>query len=148
MSSYHCALYHIIFRTKNSHKTLCPQFATELFSYIVGIAKNKKIHVYRINGTENHIHLLCDLHPDIALGNFMRDMKSCSSVWLKASGKFPQFAGWSVGYAALTYGWSDKDRIIGYIKNQQEHHKKTSFEEELRKFLLEYGIEINELFFP
>lgn len=78
----------------------------------------------------------------------MRDVKSSTSKWLKQSGQFPDFHGWAEGYAALTYAWRDKDKIVEYIKNQQEHHKKTSFEEELRELLREGGIEVNEDFFP
>jgi hypothetical protein len=52
------------------------------------------------------------------------------------------------GYAALTYAWRDKQIITNYIKNQQEHHKKESFEVELRRLLMEHGVEANERFFP
>ena len=67
---------------------------------------------------------------------------------MKQSGKFPAFEGWADGYAGLTYSWRDKEKIINYIKNQQEHHKVRSFEDELRVTLKENGIDINELYFP
>ena len=101
-----------------------------------------------MNGTEDHIHILCDLHPNIALADYMRDIKTSSSMWLKQSGKFNTFEGWADGYAAFTYAWRDKEMIVNYIKNQLEHHKKVSFEEELRKLLKEQGIEVNESYFP
>ena len=97
---------------------------------------------------EDHLHILCDLHPSIALADYMRDIKTSSSIWLKQSGKFPEFNRWANGYAALTYGWRDKDRIAYYIKNQQEHHKEETFENELRILLKEQGIEVNEKYFP
>jgi hypothetical protein len=78
----------------------------------------------------------------------MRDIKTSSSIWLKQSGKFPDFNGWGEGYAALTYGWKDKEKVANYIKNQPEHHKKESFENELRRLLEEYGIEVDERYFP
>ena len=96
---------------------------------------------------EDHIHILSDLHPSITLADYLRDMKTASSIWLKESGKFPQFNGWADGYAAFTYAYSDKETVINYIKNQREHHKATTFEEELRKLLIEHGVEINEKFF-
>jgi putative transposase len=148
MSSYRQILYHLVFRTKNSHKTLNPIYARELFSYTAGFIKNKNCFPYMINGVENHVHILCDLHPSIALADFMRDLKTSTSVWLKQSGKFPRFQGWAVGYAALTYAWRDKAMISTYIKNQQKHHKQVSFDDELKKLLREYGISINEAFFP
>jgi REP element-mobilizing transposase RayT len=147
MSSYRQILYHIVFRTKGSLKTLHLENSEELYKYIWGIVKGKNGVLYRINGMEDHIHILSDLHPTIALSDYLRDMKTASSIWLKESGKFPQFNGWADGYAAFTYAYRDKETIINYIKNQREHHKTISFEEELRKLLIEHGVEINEKFF-
>ena len=148
MSSYRQILYHLIFRTKDSRKTLVPEHSRELFAYIMGTIRNKNCFLYRINGMEEHLHILCDLHPTIALADFMRDIKTASSIWLKQSGKFPEFDGWADGYAALTYSWKDKEMIINYIKNQQEHHKNESFNDELRRLLKEHGVEIDERYFP
>ena len=148
MSSYRQILYHLVFRTKNGRKTLDSCNSRELYAYIMGIIRNKNCFLYRINGVEDHLHILCDLHPSIALADYMRDIKTSSSIWIKQSGKFSEFQGWADGYAALTYSWKDKDRIVTYIRNQQDHHKKESFEEELKRLLLEQGIVINEKFFP
>jgi putative transposase len=148
MSSYRQILYHLIFRTKDSRKTLVQEHSRELYAYLMGFIKNNNCFLYRINGMEDHLHILCDLHPTIALANYMRDMKTSSSIWLKQTGKFPAFEGWADGYAAFTYAWKDKDMIVNYIKNQQEHHKKETFEDELRRLLEEHGIEVNEKYFP
>jgi len=148
MSSYRQILYHIVFRTKNSGKTLVQEHSKELYAYLMGVIKNKKCFLYRINGMEEHIHILCDLHPSLALADYLRDMKTASSIWLKQTGKFPKFEGWADGYAAFTYAWRDKDMIVNYIKNQQEHHKIESFEDELRRLLKEHGVEVDEKYFP
>ncbi len=97
---------------------------------------------------EDHLHILCDLHPSISLADYVRDIKTASSIWLKQSGKFPKFEGWADGYAAFTYAWNEKNIIINYIKNQQEHHKKEPFKDELRRIIKEQGIEVNEKYFP
>jgi len=148
MSSYRQIIYHIIFRTKGSKKTLSLEYNKELYAYITGIIKNKNCFLYRINGIEDHIHLLSDLHPNIALADFMRDIKTSSSLWLKQNINFPYFNGWAVGYAALTYSYKDKEKIISYIKNQQAHHQSVSFEEEYRLLLVEHGMEYDERYFP
>jgi len=148
MSSYRQILYHIIFRTKSGKKTLDLENIKELYAYFVGIIRNKKGFVYRINGIEDHVHILCDLHPNNSLADFMRDIKVSSSTWLKQSGKFSKYEGWAEGYGAFTYSFKDKERIINYIRNQQEHHKMESFEVELRQLLVEHGIDIDERFFP
>jgi REP element-mobilizing transposase RayT len=148
MSSYRLILYHLVFRTKESQKTLNQVNSRELYAYLMGFIRNKDCHLYRINGMEDHLHILCDLHPRIALADYIRDIKTSSSIWLKQSGKFIDFKGWADGYAALTYGWNDKEKIVNYIKNQQEHHKYVSFQDELRRLLKEQGIEVNEKYFP
>ena len=91
--------------------------------------------------------MLSDLHPSLALADYIRDIKVASSLWLKSHLGFPDFEGWSDGYAALTYSWRDKDMIVNYIKNQREHHKKESFEDEFRQLLIEQGITIDEKYF-
>jgi REP element-mobilizing transposase RayT len=120
----------------------------ELYSYITGIIKNKNSHLYRINGVENHLHILTDMHPSIAPADFMREVKASSSLWMKNSTLFPLFIGWEEGYGSFTCSFKDLSRLIEYIKNQQEHHKKVTFEEEYRKILLESGITPDEKYFP
>jgi putative transposase len=145
--SYTRLLYHIVFRTKCGKNTIPEQHEKELYAYIMGIINNKKSKLYRIGGIENHIHLLVDVHPTIALSDFMKELKEYSSKWLAENQNFPDFEGWAVSFAAFTYNLNDKQTIINYIKNQKEHHKTRSFEEEYRELLIENGIDIDELYF-
>jgi len=78
MSSYRQIIYQIIFRTKHSQRTLILEQDERLFKYIWGTIKNKNCHLYRINGMEEHIHILTDLHPNIALADLIRDNKENS----------------------------------------------------------------------
>ncbi|MCL2117358.1 MAG: transposase [Planctomycetaceae bacterium] len=89
MSSFRQILYHIVFRTKNSANTLPLSESEELYRYIWGIIKNKNGMLLRINGMEDHIHILSDLPPTISLADYVREMKSSSSHWLKINPKFP-----------------------------------------------------------
>ena len=145
--SYTRLLYHIVFRTKYGKNTIPEQHEKELYAYMMGIIKNKKSTLYRIGGVGNHIHLLVDIHPTIAVSDFMKELKEYSSKWLKTNPNFPDFEGWAVSFAAFTYNLIDKEKIINYIKNQKEHHKKISFETEYRNFLIENGIMIDEKYF-
>lgn len=120
----------------------------DLFAFIMGVVKKKGCHLYRINGMEDHIHILSDLNPSVPLAYLVRDIKSSSSTWIKEQHYFPMFNGWAEGYGAFTCSHRDKDRIIAYIKNQQQHHQKVSFIDEYRLLLLEHGVTINEKFFP
>jgi putative transposase len=148
MSSYRKHLYHIVFRTMDSLLTIRQDSVNELYAYITGIIKNKNSHLYRINGVENHLHILTDMDPSIIHIDFVKEIKVSSSIWMKNNNLFPAFKGWAVGYGSFTCSYRDLDGLIDYIKNQQEHHKKISFEEEYRKLLLEYGIIPDEKYFP
>jgi len=148
MSSYRQLLYHFVFRTKDSLPTIKQDNVNQLYAYISGIIKNKNSHLYRINGIENHLHILTDVHPSIALADFMREIKVSTSIWMKNSGSFPLFDGWAEGYGSFTCSYMDMGRLIEYVKDQQDHHSRKTFEEEYRKLLLESGVKIDERFFP
>jgi len=140
-------LYKKVLKKKGSKNTIPEEQENELYAYIMGIINNKKSKLYRIGGIPNHIHLLVDIHPTIAVSDFMKELKEYSSKWLSANPNFPDFEGWAVSFAGFTYNLKEKQIIIDYIKNQKEHHKKLSFEEEYRHFLIENGIEIDGRYF-
>jgi len=147
MSAYRQILYHIVFRTKGSEKTINKEHFIELQKYIWGIITNKGCVLYRINGMEDHIHILSDLHPSIALADYVREIKVSSSKWMKQSGFFPKFSGWGIKYCALTYSFKEKDVIVNYIKRQEEHHQKESFHEEIKRIFKENGLNLEEKWF-
>jgi putative transposase len=144
MNSYRQILYHIVFCTHDRKKSLPTDFHEELYKFISGIIRNRNCALYRINGTENHLHILSDLHPSVSLADFIKEIKTASNSWMKSTRNFSDFHSWSAGYAALTYGFRDKEMIINYIRNQKEHHKRISFEDEYRALLQEHGIEWDE----
>jgi putative transposase len=119
MSSYRQLLYHLVFRTKDSPPTIKQDHSDQLYAYITGIIKNKSSHLYRINGVENHLHILTDLHPSIALADFMREIKTSSSLWMKSSGYFPAFNGWSEGYGSFTCSYMDMGIFITLLRSLQ-----------------------------
>ena len=144
MSSYRQILYHLTFHTRNSEKVLHNSGNEELFKYIWGVIKNKKCRLYRINGVEDHIHIVCDLHPTIALTDLVKDIKVSSSIWIKQRGIYPLFSNWAESYGAFTLSIREKDTIIKYVMNQQEHHKRENFREEFIRLLKENGIDFDE----
>jgi REP element-mobilizing transposase RayT len=144
MTSYRQILYHIVFGTKYRKPTINLEHKEELFKYIWGIIKNKNCMLYQINGYNDHVHILSDLHPSISLADYVKDIKVASSLWLKESELFPRFEGWAQGYGAFTYAYRDKDIITHYIKNQEKHHQKKSFHEEYIEFLKDFGVDFDE----
>lgn len=115
-----------------------------LFKYISGILKNKKCHLYRINGVEDHLHIITHLHPAVALSSLVKDIKLGSSVFIKEHNLFPGFNAWQQGYGAFTYSIKEKARLIEYVKNQEEHHERVGFREEYVCLLEEHGISFEE----
>jgi putative transposase len=148
MSTYTQILYHIVFATKNRQRVLDQFRRQDLFRYMWGIVKDKNCHLYRIGGVEDHIHILTSLHSSIALAELVKDLKVASSVWIKENRVFPEFEAWQEGYAAMTHSLSEKDRLINYIKGQEEHHRTVSFLDEYREMLREAGIELDERYLP
>jgi putative transposase len=144
MSSYRQILYHIIFGTKNRESVLAEEHSEELYKYMWGVIKNKDCKLYRINGVEDHIHILSDLHPSLSLADYVKTIKVSSSLWIKESDKFQRFTGWQEGYGAFTYSVREKDMIMNYIKNQKEHHKTETFYDEYKRLLIENGVSFDE----
>jgi REP element-mobilizing transposase RayT len=144
MGTYRQIYYQIVFGTKYRKPTLTRAYDEELYKYISGIIRNQKCKLYRINGIEDHIHIMSDLHPTICLSDYIKVIKVASSIWMKESGKFPEFEGWQDGYGAFTYSIREKDMIINYIKKQKEHHKVENFYGEFKRLLEENGIEFDE----
>jgi REP element-mobilizing transposase RayT len=144
MSSYRQIFYQIVFGTKNRLPTITEEHCRELYQYISGIVKNKNCKLYRINGTEDHLHIFSDLHPSVSLADYIKDIKVASSIWMKESGKFPAFIGWQEGYGAFTYTVNEKDRVIEYIMNQKEHHRKETFYDEFKRLLIENKVSFDE----
>jgi putative transposase len=144
MSTFTQILYHVVFGTKNRKPTLIGDDSTALYRYLWGILKNHKCHLYRVNGTSDHIHLLFSLHPTVPLAEIVKDLKTSSTRWIKGSPLLPRFEGWQDGYSAFTHNRADRERLVEYIKKQEEHHRTRTFEEEYRALLEEAEIEFEE----
>jgi len=97
-----------------------------------------------INGTMDHIHALFALGRTIAIANLVEEVKTGSSKWLKTMGRQFRNFHWQRGYEAFSIGQSDVAEVNRYIRNQKEHHRRVSFEEEYRNFLKSYEIEFDE----
>ncbi len=146
--SYRQLFYHIVFRPKNSAPVISIEKEELLYRYIWGFAKEKKATLYRIGGMPDHIHLLIDIPPTIAISDFMRDMKTATSVYMQSrKADFPHFDGWAKSYCVLSYSYHEKEKIINYIKGQKEHHKTVTFREEYLKLLQECDIDVDLKYF-
>jgi REP element-mobilizing transposase RayT len=144
MATYTQVIYHIVFATKHRERVLDKPRRDDLFRYIWGIIKNHDSHLFRINGVEDHVHILTSLHPTVALADLVKAIKTGSSKWIKEEKVFPQFSHWQEGYGAFTHSICEKDALIEYIKNQEAHHGREDFLDEYRNLLKDADIEFDE----
>lgn len=83
MSTYRQIFYQIVFGTKYRKPTIAREHDEELYKYIAGIIKNKNCKLYRVNGIEDPIYIMSDLHPSVCLSDYVKDIKVASSLWMK-----------------------------------------------------------------
>ena len=143
-NTYTQILYHVVFSTKNRERVLTADHREKLFRYLWGIHKNIDCHLHRINGVEDHVHLLISLHPALSLSDYVKEIKTGSSKWIKAERIFPDFTGWQDGYGAFTLSVNEKEAVSNYIKGQEEHHCAVSFLDEYRRLLEQSGTKYDE----
>ncbi len=146
--SFTKSVYHIVFSTKYRQQTIPINVERNLYQILYNLMKSYGAFIYRIGGMPDHIHILVDITPKIALSDFVKRLKQESSYLIRKDKAFPNWNGWSEGYGAFTYSVSEIPNVIEYINNQKEHHKKLSFAEEYRQWLISMGVSPDEPYFP
>lgn len=135
---------HLIFHIKDQTAYIKTEDCDELYAYIGAIIKDNQSIPIKINGTNDHVHILCVMSKNIALSKLVEEIKRNSSRWIKGKGNhYKQFA-WQGGYSGFSVSQSVHNKTKVYIENQKEHHKTVSFKEELIAFLKEYGVDYDE----
>ena len=133
-------IYHVVFSTKNRVPAIRKERREDLFKYLWGVHKNLNCQLHRIGGVEDHVHLLIALHPQIALAEYIREIKTSSTLWIKREAEFADWPGWQDGYGAFTAALEGKAALINYIKGQEEHHRTVSFLDEFQALLQKAGV--------
>lgn len=135
---------HLAFSTKGRATLLPPDPLGELHKYAAGICKDQKCYLIEMNNVVDHVHILLELHRTKAIADVVMHVKKGTSRWLKEqSRRFAEFD-WQDGYGAFSIGQSQREATVAYIRNQQERHKRLSFQAEFRKFLKSYEIDYDE----
>lgn len=116
----------------------------ELYKYITGIIQKQKHKLVIINGVNDHIHILLGYRPHQSLSDLLQDIKGSSSKWINENKLTKIKFAWQEGYGAFSYSHSHLSKVISYIKNQEQHHKKITFMNEYRSFLKSYEVEFDE----
>ena len=142
-NTYHQLYIQIVFAVKGRNSFIKETFREELQKYMAGIiaAKNQKL--YAIYCMPDHAHLFVSINPDMSISKLTGEIKSNSSRFLKEKGFLNKFD-WQEGFGAFSYSKSQAPKVVQYILNQPEHHKKQTFREEYLQFLDMFGIEYDE----
>ena len=141
-------IYHLVFTTKNRQNTISIEGEKVLYKILYDIMKQEGAYVHRIGGMPDHIHILVDIPANTSPAKFVQKLKQESSYLAKQAPELPQWNGWAEGYGGFTYSINDVDTVKQYIINQKEHHKRISFIDEYRAWLIENGISPDAPFFP
>ncbi|MCI0351702.1 MAG: IS200/IS605 family transposase [Acidobacteriales bacterium] len=129
-------LTHIIFSTKDRNPCISQTIQPEVCAYIGGIVRELKGKPLIVNGMADHLHLLLQLPATLSIADAMRVIKTNSSQWTHEKWPKARFA-WQTGYAAFSVSRSNVEEVIEYIRNQEEHHRRFSFQDELLTFFEE-----------
>ena len=135
---------HLIFHVKNTSVLIRNEDKSKLYAYMGTIIKDNESIPILINGTNDHVHILCVMSKNIALAKLTEEIKRHSSRWIKTVNQYYKKFAWQGGYAGFSVSPSLHEKTKNYIYNQEQHHKKMTFKEELILFLKEYKIEYNE----
>ncbi|CAN5234956.1 IS200/IS605 family transposase [soil metagenome] len=135
---------HIIFSTKNRQPLIDASIEKELHYYLAGLCTELECYPIKIDGYDDHVHIVCSLSKKIALMTFMEKIKSHSSKWIKTKSESYENFYWQGGYGAFSVREADLPRLIAYLNNQHEHHKKVTFKEEYISFLKDYRVDYDE----
>ncbi|MCF7796387.1 MAG: IS200/IS605 family transposase [Lentisphaeria bacterium] len=130
---------HLIWSTKNRQPLLAKSFRQKAFYHMRENAQSKGFYIDHINGTANHVHLLISLPAKVSLSDWVRLVKGESSNWINKQDFIKIRFGWQEEYIGISYNESDLNIVREYIRNQEEHHKLQSFEEEYQLLLEKYG---------
>jgi putative transposase len=146
MPSTHLSLhYHLVFSTKNRIPTITADWRSNLHAYLGGIVKGMNGVPLAIGGIEDHVHLLIGLRATHRLDYVLRDLKAESSKWAHQVVGRKLFE-WQGGYLGLTVSPSQIENVRRYVLNQEEHHRRQTFEEEYLEMLELAAIEYDPRF--
>ncbi len=141
--SYACLHYHLVFSTKHRAPLIPPDLQPRLYDYLGGLIRAEGGTLLAAGGVTDHVHLLVGLGQTRAVADVLRVVKTNSSRWVHDIDPAGGFA-WQTGYAAFTVSHSQLATVERYIASQEEHHRRMTFENELRALLQRHGIEPDE----
>ena len=142
--SYVSSYFHCAFSTKERQRLIRPELRERLWPFLGGIARQNKMKAIEIGGVEDHIHILVSLPSTMAIFKAMQLLKGASSKWIHETFPEQRLFAWQEEYGAFSVSMSQLDKTIEYIKGQETHHRKMTFQEEFLALLKKHRIEYDE----
>ena len=133
---------HLVWATKRRKPVLEKTIRRKLFEHILENGKQKNIHIDFINGYVDHVHVLVSLNADQTVAKVIQLIKGESSFWINKNNLTPQKFEWQDDYFAVSVNESGINKVRDYIKNQEEHHKKKTFQQEYEEFMQKYDLKL------
>ncbi len=137
-------LIHVVFSTSGRLPLLGDAIRPEMHAYLGGILRGLEAVPIVVGGTADHVHLLARLPTDLAVADCLRVVKANSSRWVKERWPGRRAFAWQRGYGAFSVSESMRGAVIRYIQDQEQHHRRISFQEEFLKLLTNHGVEFDE----
>lgn len=137
----HCVC---VFSTKERRKLITPDIRDRLWAFIGGIARENQMKALIVGGVENHVHILLSVPSTLSIAKAVQLIKGGSSKWVHDAFPSHNDFAWQEGYGAFSVSISQVEHTIAYIRNQEEHHRKKTFEQEFVSFLKKHSIEYDE----
>jgi putative transposase len=135
---------HLIFSTKDRHPFLSDKLLrTDTHAYLATVLRSHECETLIVGGMEDHVHALFALSRNYSISEIVKEIKRTSSRWVKEQSAHKRF-GWQGGYGAFSVSQSQLKQVIRYIEQQEEHHRRATFQDEYRAFLKKYCIEYDE----
>jgi putative transposase len=136
-------LGHLVFSTKNRVPLLAlPQLRSEMHAYLTSILRGQDCEPVQVGGVADHVHLLFGLSRTISLADLVKHLKTSSTKMIKDKGHH-DFS-WQTGYGAFSVSESNKSAVMAYIVDQEIHHRKMTFQEEIRVLLKKHSLRFDE----
>ena len=138
-------------KPKDFHENKCGHYQflqvewrDELHKYIAGTITGEGAKSLAVGGWKDHVHVFFGLQPALATSEILKKIKANSSRWINEQGFIKGRFEWQPGYGAFSYSRSQRDPVIKYIMNQEDHHKTHTFKEEYLKMLKDFEVMYDE----
>ena len=136
---------HLIVHTKSRGCMMREEDLSRVFHYIGGVIRNMSGRTFIVGGRPDHIHVLTTLPVSISLADFVRDIKSNTTKWIKTTDLYYKDFAWQEGYGAFSVSESNKDAVVHYIENQKGHHQTHTAQVEFCSFLKKHGYSVEDI---